>query len=479
MRSQRQSVGVRGTAQVQNIRLPVRGMYTAADSAELSPQFAAEMVNWESTGALLETRPQAQEIAGPSTTLQRLPFAFNGGLRTIKISPEALAFGDSAVSRRVEAPLQAAYVSGQAVLGTGNGAPLRVTSDGIEEAEFTSDDADPTKFDGTIAHHDRVYFWKRGSDLSFYYGELGAVMGALEQFPLGRLGSVTGSLAQLVSLTVNAGHGMNDVLCVVTTTGQMVVYEGVDPGDPEDWRLLSRIQSAPPVGPHAFVQTGSDVWMLSTRGLVSMGQTLRQADLALVSNVAQPVADDIEAAVRAGGEWQLHASADGHRVIVNRIYQGVAEQWVYSTEARAWSRADYPARFWYNLGDETRFTALDGRDMRLAQSEPDGEVIRAVLHTGWQRVGRDIALRSITPTLLASGPLEVKIAVLTDHDTTQVDRDEAWQALTIRPDTPGEDGALVSLNEPIALDAVGSVFQVRMEVEAKWVRLVSMTALLG
>ena len=187
--------------------------------------------------------------------------------------------------------------------------------------------------------------------------------------------------------------------------------------------------------------------------------TLSDRALALTSKLTRPILDEIKDAIDVGGEWQLHTAADHSMVIVNRVLNDVSEQWIFYLESNTWGRASYPARAWHNLSGKTQFTDING------------ELQTAKLRTGWFRLGAS-GLASITPTILAKGPVSVRVAVLTDHNETASDLAEAWQVVSIEPENVGADGETVSLCEEIGLDACGDVYQLRMEVTATWAQLV-------
>lgn len=453
------------------IPLPVKGVMVEAKNAEVSGVYAGELTNWRSTGASLRLRSGHSISQDGETASQRIPFEYGA-------ASEYLAFeGDGYSGRRDHA-----YISSHIVTVDGNGVPQAYNGKSWSDASFSVETAiTPDQFDGVIAHQDRLYFWKSGDDLDFYYGDVGAIMGPLVRFPLGRLGNIRGAIVCLKSLTVDAGHGMNDTLAVFTTTGDIVVYEGLDPGDPQDWRLLTRIRAAPPVSKRAFVQVGSDVWMLTAAGVVSVMQTIRDSSMALVNNVSRPIQDQLLPQIAEGGEWSMHMAADATAVVVNRVFNGLASQFIYRTETRSWIEGDYPAMDWHNLGLLTQFTTPDGGLGTLNSLANEGagdldEPITARLVTSWFRLPRAAGITYIKPTIIARGPLSVTVTLLSDHDETGSDVSEAVQTVTIQPDNPADPGRQVALNEIIAVDAVGEVFQLRMEVTAKWAELVHLGA---
>lgn len=457
-----------------NIPLPVKGTMVEANTAEVSGVYAGELLNWRSTGASLELRSQHSLDLTGRTALQRIAFEFGPSQDYIEVHSNRVSVGAASIRRQFSKTMDTAHISANAVMADGNGNPLRYNGTAFSEAVFTTTTAtSPDEFDGVIAHQDRLFFWKTGDALDYYYGDVGAIQGGLSRFPLGRLGNITGSILCLKSMTVDAGHGMNDTLAIFSSTGDIIAYEGLDPGDPQDWRQLTRLKVAPPVSPKAFVAVGADQWMLTASGVVSVSQTLRDSSLALVNTVSRPIQKKIVAQVAEGGDWSMHLSADATMVIINRVYQGTAKQFIYRTDTRTWDETDFPAKAWHNLGRKTQFTTLDGELATLGASD---EQITATWVSSWFRLPRSSGITYLVPTIIANGSLEVKVVLLSDHDETGVDISESEQTVTIEPDDPADPGGRVSLNETIGVDAVGEVFQLRMEVTARWAEIVNLKA---
>lgn len=458
------------------VNLPLKGAFSDAGEAETNGQYAAQLVNLRSTGLLLETVPAFTYESAAGAVTSRASFDFG-------LSPSLLAFEPSVIRAPADyARTNAAYpsiaaISSNLLIADDQGEPLRFDGETFTACDFTTTtEADPDTFDGIIAHHDIPYLWKRGGPLEFYYGEtVGAVTGELTRFPLDRLGNISGGMHSMASFTLDAGHGINDVLAIFTTTGDVVVYEGLDPGDDQDWRLSGRFRIAPPVGTRAFANVGGDLWILTRSGVVSLVTTIRQNAMALVSQVTRPVMQEIIEAMERGGEWQLHAAANSSMVIVNWFLGGTAKQWVYFPESQTWGSASYPARHWHNHLGNTEFTSGDGRLCRITYTQGAGEPMTAVLHTGWIRAGGS-GITAIIPTIKAKGSLTVRLAVLSDHDETAADLDEAWQTVTLEPETDPIGGETIRLGDEFGCDASGDVYQIRMEVTAPWAQIINLRA---
>jgi len=468
----------RGVARQINIPLPLQGLFVEAKTAEFSGLYASELNNIKSNGVSLEVVKSYSYGDLSETALRRIPFEFGAYSQYINIRTERIDSGIASFERSIAPTAAYGYISSQAVIVDGLGPPLTFNGMEFTEQTFTTTtDFDPTTFDGVLIHHDRPFFWKYDGELEFYYGDVGAVSGELTRFPLGRLGNITGTIRGMVSLTVDAAENLNDSLCIMTSTGDIVIYEGLDPGDAEDWRLSARVKAAPPLAREGFVKVGGDVWMITPSGLVSIIDSIQQGVLALVGNVSRPVAKKIREYVQdAGSDWQLHVSADAELIILNRYLNGSATQFIYHPENRVWETASYPAKRWHNLGLKTRFTAPDGTSAMLGVADDDSQPVTAVWETGWFNLNRASELKWVRPTIIAKGPLSVCLTVLSDHEATASDVAAAEQAVTVVPDTPGVDDENVALNDLFGVDAVGETFQIRMEITSTWAEIVSMQA---
>lgn len=484
MLRRRQMMAQRGagqgaTAREIDIPLPLSGLFVKSNTAEISGLYAATLENIRSDGTQLEIRRPALFGAADDTSLQRVPFAFGTNPRYLSLNDGYAATDGATFARHFNGQAMTAYISSNVVIADGLDNPMRYDGTAFSESLWTTDTgASAANFDGIVAHQDRLYFWKRGGTLEFYYADdVGAVMGGLTRFPLDRLGNLTGGIETMASLTIDAGDNANDALAIFTTTGDIVVYEGLDPGDPNGWSLSMRLKSAPPLSRFGMTRVGPDIWFITANGIVSMSETLSRGILSMVSDISLPIADHILALARiGGGEWQMHTAADGSRIIVNHYKDGTAVQFIYDTQSRTWSTENLPARMWHNLALDTQFTTGGGVLGTLVAEGDSAEMITARLYTGWFRMPQAGQIASITPTIIANGPMTVTVAVLSDHDDSAAAIADATQTVTINPDDdPNQDGR-VALDDLIAIGAVGSVFQLRIEVTAAWAKFVSLRA---
>lgn len=475
----RQQRGRAGGASARDTQLPLptSGLFVDARDARVSGMYAAVLENFRTDGISMELRKAF--VLGPADelVLQRVPFAFGENPRYIDLRSFQAECNGAIFPRVFTGAAQVAYLSSQAVIADGLDLPVTYNGTTFQNSLFTTvTGVQPQDFDGILAHHDRLYFWKTDGRLEFYYGDVGAVMGALVRFPLDRLGNITGGIAAMISLTMDIGQNSNDALAIFTTTGEIVIYEGLNPGDSTDWNLTTRIKVAPPLTRFGTTRVGGDVWMMTRVGIVSIMDTLRNGVLALVSAFTRPISDDVLqlVSIYPNAEWQLHTTADGSQIIINFYTTYLQKQFIWQVDSKSWSTADYPARNWHNLVLASEFTIGSGQRGTISDNPESTELITAIWHSSWFDIGGEATVAYIRPTIKAKGALTIKVAVLSNHDDTPLDIIEAEQTVTIEADNPPAPGGRVALNEVIGIGVQGRSFQLRMELTASWAKIVKM-----
>lgn len=475
MRSRRQAQGG-AIARETQIPLPLRGVLQQARGANVSNLYAAELVNWRSNGLSLVTRPGLDWQGDPSTVLQRIPYEFSGVPRYIELQPNEATCGAASFSRLFSGTAMSAAISSNVVIVDGFGNPVRFNGTDFSEAIFTTDTgADPRRLNGVVAHQDRLFFWNTDEPDFYYADEVGGIQGNLIRFPLSRLGNVTGKIVAMRSLTIDAGNDINDALAIFMSTGQIITYRGLDPGDAENWQQMNRVQASPPIGRDSFTQVGADVWMLTPNGVVSVSESLSSSTLALVSELSVTIAEEIKALVDADptARWSLFTARDGSMVVINRTKNTSAQQFIYYPLSRSWATGTAAVRTFQNLGTSFSATGFDGR-LGAFSTENGTELITARWVSSWFNVGRSASLCWIKPVIRAKGPLSVRLVVLTDRRDTAADIAESEQTITMEPE--GDDGGIVTLDDLFTCDAEGESFQMTLEITATWAEIISVTA---
>ena len=132
---------------------------------------------------------------------------------------------------------------------------------------------DPKKAVQLTTHQGRVWATEVDSTKGWYL-EVSAISGVLESFDFGPQFRRGGFLSFLATWTIDDGNGAEDHLVAVSSNGEAVVYGGTDPGDDLKWTLVGVYTVGAPLSRRSYTKAGSDLFLLSQRGVVAMSDLL-------------------------------------------------------------------------------------------------------------------------------------------------------------------------------------------------------------
>lgn len=116
----------------------------------------------------------------------------------------------------------------------------------------------------------RLWFVERNSS-RIWYLPVDAIAGVLNVFDFGAQLINGGSIQFGANWTYDAGAGIDDNLIVITSKGDMLIYQGTDPSDATKFQIkgtwyIGRI----PSGRRGFAQMGGDLMLVTEFGVVSV-----------------------------------------------------------------------------------------------------------------------------------------------------------------------------------------------------------------
>jgi hypothetical protein len=107
-----------------------------------------------------------------------------------------------------------------------------------------------------------------------------------------------GSISFGASWSLDSGAGLDDVCIIVTSNGEIAVYEGDDPSDANNWRLVGVYEISRPLNKAAYFKAGGDLAILTEDGIIPVSEALRKDRAALQAvAISYPIEDAWKAAV--------------------------------------------------------------------------------------------------------------------------------------------------------------------------------------
>lgn len=129
-----------------------------------------------------------------------------------------------------------------------------------------------------MVHKNQIWLIERDQSYAWYLPELSAG-GAADQFFFGTKFIHGGYVAGLFSWTIDGGVGVDDYFVAVSRSGDVLVYQGNDPGSVDDWSatgqyFIGQIPKGGKFGSHS----GGNLYLLSVQGLMSMNEIIQGVD---------------------------------------------------------------------------------------------------------------------------------------------------------------------------------------------------------
>lgn len=186
----------------------------------------------------------------------------------------------------------------------------------------------------------RLFLWEKNSQ-SFWYGALGAITGTLTEFPLNLVANTGGNLIVMTTMSHDGGEGITDLAVFILSTGEVLIYNGLDPGDPTSWALYGRYKISPPISPRAVTRYSADSYLTTFDDYVPLQQQLVALKVGQIpprSKISGAVQKAVASSQGPYG-WQSIYYPRGRRLIFNVPNpNGTFDQHIYNVQQDAYCR---------------------------------------------------------------------------------------------------------------------------------------------
>lgn len=272
--------------EVKTIPAPVGGWDAISPLSNMEQLYAVSMINWVPRPGYLELRggynAWAQAITDepvnslmvyrPSDGSERL-FAASGNeiWECTDYGLPTLAF-DQLLSDKLQY-INFTPAGGTTRLCMVNGSDPYMTFDGTNWVEPTITGVNSSTFINIDTFKRRIWFVPVNST-SAYYLDTDAIQGPATEFSLGSIFSKGSYLMATCGWTIDGGSGPDDYMCFISNKGQIALYRGTDPENSSVWVIIGVFDIAQPIGRRCTISFGSDVYIITTVGLIPISKTL-------------------------------------------------------------------------------------------------------------------------------------------------------------------------------------------------------------
>lgn len=275
-------------------------------------------------------------------------------------------------------------------------------------------------------YKNRLYFCFKNS-MKFGYLPVSSIAGACTTYELGGEFSKGGYLVAMATWTKDGGAGTDDRAVFITSEGQVAVFDGSDPSDPDNWSKVGVYNLPRPIGRRCAIEVGGDVFMITESGIIPLTKSFA-IDAASISATA--ITSNIQSAMnraaksyKANFGWQIIAYPKGTMAILNvPLSEGVQQhQYVMNTVTGAWARfTGQNASCWALLGDTLYFGGNDGTVYEADVNGTDnGADIIGDLKTYFDFLGNKGVVKDfkmVQPVIYSDGQVTPSVGINVDYD---------------------------------------------------------------
>jgi hypothetical protein len=303
-----------------------------------------------------------------------------------------------------------------------------------------------------MSHKDNVWFALKGSTIGYYLPIL-ANSGQVSEQYFGDKFQHGGTLEGLFSWTVDGGAGVDDILVVVSHAGDVIMYTGAGP-DAATWSMrglyyIGEIPNTPRFGS----ESGGELYLLSSYGVVSMGDLLKGVDTAailaaegaqhsLAFRVAGLIREDMKAKIDLRGwDVQLLPSEGGILISTPTAGSDAPIQYFYNLASRGWGIwRGVPLTAFAPYSDHVYLGTADNRVMKmdvtvdnLLLTLPEGDTVNGQdiefsILTAYSSMGLDAVYKKVVlirPDFLATLAPSHQSQARYDFDISEADATSA------------------------------------------------------
>jgi hypothetical protein len=272
--------------QAVSVDAPIGGWDAISPLAKMEPKFAVVLDNWVPHTAYVELRKGYQAWAqglaiSPVETLmtyrpENAPealFAACGGAIWNVSSQGAPSKVVSGLSNNRWQYINFTPAGGANYLYAVNGIDAPLLWNGTVWSNPVITVGTASSFRNIYVHKRRIWFIQNQSTVAWYLGT-DSIQGAATALDLGALMTKGGYLVAMGTWTIDGGLGPDDYAVFTSSRGELIIYKGTNPSDATAWSLVGVFDFPPALGYRCFYRMGSDLWMITTQGVIPVSQGL-------------------------------------------------------------------------------------------------------------------------------------------------------------------------------------------------------------
>ena len=192
-------------------------------------------------------------------------------------------------------------------LSMANGVDAPYTYDGTSWTNPAITGVTATTLKSPILYAQRQFFIGKDT-LKTWYLPVDSIAGAANAVDIAPFATKGGYIVSHGTWTIDAGQGVDDHYVIMTSKGQVIVYQGTDPTSATSWSMVGVWDIGSPVGDRSLYKYAGDMLVVCQDGVIPMSAALQSSRV----NPKVAITDKIQYAISesitnfgANYGWQL------------------------------------------------------------------------------------------------------------------------------------------------------------------------------
>jgi len=262
---------------------------------------------------------------------------------------------------------------------------------------------DTSTFSHVNAYRNRVYFVQAGT-FNVHYLPVDSIGGLAEVLTLSGTFTKGGSVYFTATWSQDSGDGLDDKLVVMSTEGEVAVFEGSNPSDANTWSLVGVYDVLPSMGFNAIMRAGGDLVIATEGGMVPISAAVTKDPAALsLSAISRAIEPDwlTRVVARGGLPWEIIKWPEKNLAYISMPVTSDSDEpecLVVNLETGAWARyTGWNTRCFAIHNDQVYFGSNDGTVKRAEIGGFDNETTPYVCkYAGsWDHLGNIGTLKTV------------------------------------------------------------------------------------
>jgi len=217
-----------------------------------------------------------------------------------------------------------------------------------------------------VLTHQRRLFFVFNNSLVFGYLPVVSIAGTVATFDIGGICKKGGFIQAMGSWSRDGGSGPDDLLAIITSEGECIIYSGNDPSSASAWNLVGVFSIGKPIGRRCVDQVGADLIITTQDGAISLATFLPLDQVAgnshaISANIQNKFLESTRAYSSLFGWQSIHYPQGSYSLFNIPKSATEAEQYVMNSQTGAWCKfTGQNAACWALFNGDLHFGAQDG-----------------------------------------------------------------------------------------------------------------------